>query len=646
MPRNVTVTFSDGTKHVYQNAPDNVTPEQITARASKDFGKDVAALDGGRSAPRTNGGTINTGPLGNPASPSDALAARANTQPRQPAPRKTGNVMTNVLGGLAEGVAGLPDLAVSGYNSLMRQANPHHARKAEVPLAQAGIDRYLPAREGGDGARLGGQVLGGFAVPVKGKSPRPGYTAPVAVQRAAVAARQAPKAAPSVNSLASAAMGHALDVVKAGKEFKVPVYRSDIKPPKTAIGKFARKTGEIIPVFGTGGMRAEQQAARTEAVSSFVKEFGEGHSDDVVAEVAKDFEATRGKAIAGFTKQKNSVIEGIEGAVPTPKAVAAIDEQITRLAGINADEYAPVIAKLESFKNQLASGKNLSQIEGNRKLLGDLFADPSLAAIKGDGQKALNAIYGPLRDDMGAFIQAKGGKDAFNRWGNANKQLAALAGELDAAAFKSTLNKIDSTPEAVAKLIFNKSPSEIKRLYGNLSAIGRNKAQSAIVLKVAEGATESGVINPQKFATAMEKMDKATGVFFAGPDKARLEGLTRLIKATQHASEAAAAPLTGVQNLPAVVSVGLTQIFGLTGGLGLGAGAGLLARAYEKAPVRDALLRLGRAPAGSKMEAVEMNRAITAITAAAAANKEKIGEVANDVAAKSPGRAAAQDEEN
>lgn len=48
MPRNITVTFADGSTHVYQNAPDNVTPDQVSARAAKEFGKQVQALDGGR----------------------------------------------------------------------------------------------------------------------------------------------------------------------------------------------------------------------------------------------------------------------------------------------------------------------------------------------------------------------------------------------------------------------------------------------------------------------------------------------------------------------------------------------------------------------------------------------------------------------
>lgn len=50
MARNITVTFDDGTSHVYQNAPDNLTPDMVQTRAQKDFGKAVKSLDGGRAA--------------------------------------------------------------------------------------------------------------------------------------------------------------------------------------------------------------------------------------------------------------------------------------------------------------------------------------------------------------------------------------------------------------------------------------------------------------------------------------------------------------------------------------------------------------------------------------------------------------------
>jgi hypothetical protein len=49
MPRNITVSFEDGTQHVYENAPDDITPEAVIARASKEFdGVPITNVDGGR----------------------------------------------------------------------------------------------------------------------------------------------------------------------------------------------------------------------------------------------------------------------------------------------------------------------------------------------------------------------------------------------------------------------------------------------------------------------------------------------------------------------------------------------------------------------------------------------------------------------
>lgn len=49
MARNITVTFEDGSTHVYENAPDAVTPEAAIQRAQQDFKKGVAHIDGGRA---------------------------------------------------------------------------------------------------------------------------------------------------------------------------------------------------------------------------------------------------------------------------------------------------------------------------------------------------------------------------------------------------------------------------------------------------------------------------------------------------------------------------------------------------------------------------------------------------------------------
>lgn len=44
MSKSVTVRFNDGTSHVYDDVPDDVSDEQVQERASKDFNKSIEAL--------------------------------------------------------------------------------------------------------------------------------------------------------------------------------------------------------------------------------------------------------------------------------------------------------------------------------------------------------------------------------------------------------------------------------------------------------------------------------------------------------------------------------------------------------------------------------------------------------------------------
>ena len=56
MPRDITVTFEDGTNHVYKGAPDDITPDAVQARAQKEFNKPIVNLDGGVPTIRQNVG--------------------------------------------------------------------------------------------------------------------------------------------------------------------------------------------------------------------------------------------------------------------------------------------------------------------------------------------------------------------------------------------------------------------------------------------------------------------------------------------------------------------------------------------------------------------------------------------------------------
>jgi len=113
------------------------------------------------------------------------------------------------------------------------------------------------------------------------------------------------------------------------------------------------------------------------------------------------------------------------------------------------------------------------------------------------------------------------------------------------------------------------------------------------------------------------------GVFFSGDDLQMIEGLGRVLKVTQRASQAALNPPTGVQ---AVIPMGIMGGAGLASAFGGGVegflataatvgGAGAAARIYESAPVRNILMQLPKVKPGSVEEAAIFKRLLEAAQA-------------------------------
>jgi len=632
MPRNITVTFADGSKHVYRNAPDDATPEQVTQRAQREFNKPVKALDGGRNtAPKPRSMLQNLGDAA-----VNTIAGGAQSLTAIPDTLQTGgNAIMRFINTAtrAPAEAGLRAIGATGAaNNVRREREAYDRFHAEQGMRTAGdaIEQWAPTPQDGIGqaVRFGSQIVGGLMIPIG-----PKRSAAVTIPR--TPAQTASRATPP------RVIPNAGEVIAEGTKRHVPVMTTDVRPPRTFMGKLGRRTGEIIPIAGTGGNRAAQQTARIEATKEFIADYGVTGMDDIFAgrgslidDVAENLSATRGGRIKALTTAKKSVMTRLDnaGSVRTPQAIREIERQIRKLAGINKEAYAPVIKELQDFGLQLTQGKTLNQIEGNRRILGAMFKRAELAALADDGQKAVNAIYGPLRADMGNFIRAKGGDAAFNQWKGANDQLAGMAGELRNNTLKGVLRDADMTPEAVGKLLFSGKRSDVARLYANLDATGQAKGRAALIQRVAEKAGGED-INPDTFARGVKALGGQLGVFFGGKERAELEGFTRLLKATVHAPQAGVMVNTGAQNLPAALSVALTQALGLIGGVITGGGIGIAARVYESPAVRNALVALGKAKAGTPAAAQATQRAAMAMIAAQRAMGASVvvGREANDL---------------
>lgn len=423
------------------------------------------------------------------------------------------------------------------------------------------------------------------------------------------------------------------NTVRLAEDLNVPVLTSDVRSPETFAGKWLQRTSESIPAAGTGNVRANQQSARVNSVQDLANSWGVdlGNDVDVISTVTGDLLRKRGNLLEKYKSTKSSVIDSQQlqdaGVVDVSKTINAIDQELAKLTKLRSDQTSPVIQILKDWRAALLGertvkapngktiivqdGQNLQNVEQLRKFIGEAFTDPSLASVKTIGNKALNKIYAPLRDDMGAFIKTYGNRNDLKKWQVSNARLSELAGELDNSIFKSVLKKGEVSPEQVTRLLFSKKPSDIKLLFKNLDNIGRANAKTAIITdmfkKSINNLNES--VSPEVFKNQIKKMSNTLGVFFNEKELNSIQGLGRVLALTKRASEASVLPPTGVVLQIPIITGFLTQSFGGVGsGLVAAVGIGAVARVLESAPVRNLLIKLPKTKPGSKQEAEIVKR--------------------------------------
>jgi hypothetical protein len=552
------------------------------------FGDTAAAMMEG---PIAAASAFSAGVTGSGPSPSRDYLANDPSTRGLPSWMLTGLGKAGDVGGAAISTVGA---GLSGLIGLGVEVVPGQGAQAERKLAEDALGMSM------------------FAIPeLAGLSSAPARVA-------ASSARVAPTAPVS-----------AVETGVAGAErFGIPVMRTDVKSPETFVGKIAQKTGESIPIAGTGGMRARQQTAREIAVQEFAKDYGDPGAMEALTEAVR---AKHGADVERLAKQKTEVITRLPGAVETPAANMAIDAQIAKIARGTKEVADQVIPVLRQWKRDLV-GKTLAEIELIRKQVGERFTALDASAGRDTGQAAVSAIYGPLRNDMGAFIKRNGKPNDHAKWKDANDRLSVLQGEAKVSALKNLLTKGEATPEVVGNLLFSQKPSDWARLKNAMPAKAQEYARAAIVHRAVRSAVNDaddiGRVSPQKFQTALEKLGPQARAFMGKEDLEATEGLVRALQLTRRAGDAAINPPTGAQALPYLLTAGLGSAFGLTGGVATAGALGLLARAWESTGVKSAMRALAKARE-PKAEAMALRRIEAALegsgvplgaTAAASAN--------------------------
>ena len=287
MARDVTVTFDDGSQHVYRGAPDDITPQQVQERAEREFKRPVTALDGGRK-PAPEPEPIVAPPTPQPQPEGAPLLERALG-------KSVGKTADTMLGGIvdvplqvASGVAGGVEMisnffgADNKLSSAMRDTQGYLSGllSASAKQDQKEIARILEdAKDKGvlDQVKAG---LKAFTVaPVDMMSQAFGTMAPVVATGAATALAQIP-------AIAAGAITTGVGAVMGAGTVKGSIYQAtqDILKERTDLSeKQINKIAEQAQAYG--GKNLDQIligsglgafGARTGIESAFAKNLAKG----------------------------------------------------------------------------------------------------------------------------------------------------------------------------------------------------------------------------------------------------------------------------------------------------------------------------------------------------------------------------------
>lgn len=392
----------------------------------------------------------------------------------------------------------------------------------------------------------------------------------------------------------------AKQVIKAGEDAGVPVLTSDVLPSKNIVSNLLKQTGERIPFFGTGGIRAGQQEARERAIKELSEKVAPVLPKDIVDSLvssANKFKKAAGQRLQSIKSQMDEA-----GSVPVENINKKIDDIATKLNAPGKIKDTATLDKLATIKQALNEApQDFSSLRDMRTSIRELVetVDATGRSQLPSATKAqMDGLYKTITNELDNFVGANAGASTLTKYKKADAVYASEAQKLTKSKLKNVLDKADITPETVETMLFSNKPSEIKSLYDALGTEGRNASRAAILGRVLEKAEG----NPTKFANEMKKIKESVGVFFKGKSGEDLRGLQNLLATTKRAQEAGVTTPTG-QSLQVLLSAG-------AGGGAVASGmaiptvtgvvtAGTLARIYESKPVRNMLLKLANTPPGS-----------------------------------------------
>lgn len=406
-------------------------------------------------------------------------------------------------------------------------------------------------------------------------------------------------------------------LIAAAEQAGVPLMTSDVIQPETFVGKSIQQSAEKIPLVGTGPVREAQQGLRQRAVEGLANRYGEYSYDTIVNSLKTKKDAIRSAAGTVLEETGNKIDSAVDS-VPVSRTLEAIKSASSSLSKPNVIGSSRAADEIDNLLEAISQPQTFSTLKENRTAFRDILesSDPAIRSqLRSRGKAQMQRVYDAMTSDLKQVARENLTPQEFSKWEKANAVWANEAKELTRSKLKNVLDKGDITPEAVDSMLFSRKPSEQKLLYQSLTKSGRDNARAAIISRVVDNVSRrKGGLTPNALETELRKYDSQINTFFKGDEKRQLKGLQRVLEATYRAQEAGVTTPTGQALIPLLTGASVVTNPAATAGV---AGTiGGLARLYESASVRNALLKLGSVDPKSGSYAQALLNAQLALTAA------------------------------
>jgi len=459
-----------------------------------------------------------------------------------------------------------------------------------IPAARLGLPAQM-AIGGAEGAALGAiqPTVGDETTAEEIKAGAAFGAAAPAILRPLVSATGA--AYRGVTGQAAPDAARAIDYAK---EQNLPLMTSDVAPPETFAGRAAQSLAEKIPVVGTGGARAEQQAARSAQIKSVAEQYGLPSDEEIIKSLNKKSDKIAKAAGQRYTK----IIDQMSSSVVEPRAtISVIDSQLSKLNAPGAIKSPKLTSILHSVKDDISSGaQDISLLRDNRTKFRETIKGES-TVLNDTEQRVIDSVYKAMTDDIVNAVSKKLGPDAASGMKQADAIWSRESRAIKNTKLKNLFNKGNIKPEEASKMLFSNDKSEINTLFSALDTTGRKNARAAVIQRAFERSEGS----PERFLGEMKKMRNQTQAFFKGKDGRELNGLINYLQHTREAGKAAVTTKTGQEAVQLGAPVAVMADVGTTGGIGTAgfAAYGALSRIYESPAVRDIMANMAGIKPGS-----------------------------------------------